>query len=169
MHPLRRRRREERGLPLLVGLREDALDVRRESAVEHLVGLVEDEVGDAVEAHRAALQVVEHAARRPNDDLRAAVDRVLLRPEGAAAVDQRRADAGALAERVEHVADLLREFARRDEHEGLEPLVLEVDLLDQGDAEGERLAGAGEGLADDVFAFEQWGMDCDWISVGSSI
>ena len=63
VHPLRRRRREERRLPLAGRLREDALDVRREAAVEHLVRLVEHEVGDAVEAHRAARQVVEHAAR----------------------------------------------------------------------------------------------------------
>ena len=98
VHPLRRGGGEERRLPFARRLREDALDVRREAAVEHLVGLVEHEVGDAVEAHRAAVQVVEHASRRADDDLRAAVDRVLLRAEGPAAVDQRRADAGALAE-----------------------------------------------------------------------
>ena len=60
-------------------------------------------------------------------------------------------------ELLEHVADLLRQFARRHEHQRLEPLVLEVDLFDEGDAERERLARSGECLSDDVFAFEQGG------------
>ena len=164
MHPVRRRRREERGLALRVRLREDALDVRREAAVEHLVRLVEHDVGDAVDAHRAVVQVVEHAAGRADDDLRAAVDGVLLRAEGTAAVDERRLDLRLLRQLVEHVADLDGQLARRHEDQRLEPLVLGHDLLDERQAERERLAGAGVGLADDVAAFEQ-----GWYGVGLDV
>src|SRR3712207_8017670 len=45
-HPGRHGSREERRLPLARDVRQDPLDVGREAAVEHLVGLVEDEVAE---------------------------------------------------------------------------------------------------------------------------
>ena len=71
---------------------------RREALVEHLVGLVEDEDADGVEVQGAALQVVEDAAGRANDDLGAALEGVDLRAVADAAVDGQRREAGGLAE-----------------------------------------------------------------------
>ena len=51
-----------------------------EADVEHPVGLVEHDVADLVERQRAAVQVVEHAAGRADDEVAAA-----RQPAGAAA------------------------------------------------------------------------------------
>ena len=71
-HRRRQRRRQQQRLPLLRAAAQDALDVRPEADVEHAVGLVEDDVADVVERQGAARQVVEHPARRADDDVAAA-------------------------------------------------------------------------------------------------
>ena len=141
--------------------REDALDIGREAPVEHLVGLVEHEVGDAVEPHRPAVEVVEDAARRADDDLRPGVDRILLRAEGAAAVDQRRCGCRRGLASASSTSPTCWASSRvGTSTSAWSHLLSRVDLLDQRQAEGERLAGAGEGLADDVASFEEMGDGC---------
>ena len=54
-------------------LLEDPLDVVDETHLQHLVGFVEHEAGHSAEVERAALDVVHHAARRADDDVRAAL------------------------------------------------------------------------------------------------
>ena len=60
-----------------------------------------------------------------------------------------------LAEQGQVLGDLHRQLARRRQDDRLGVALAGVDALDQGDAEGGGLAGAGEGLGDDVFALEQ--------------
>ena len=67
-------RAEERGLPLLGHRAEDVVDVAREPDVEHLVGLVEDDEAHTLQAQRPTLQVVDHAARRADDHVGAALE-----------------------------------------------------------------------------------------------
>ena len=69
-------------------VREDAVDLRLEAHVEHPVGLVEDEHAHVVEVDQPPLDQVEEAARRRDQDVRAA--RTLgLAADGGAAVDRR--------------------------------------------------------------------------------
>ena len=99
---------------------------------------------------------VEQAAGRADDDVDALLQRLDLRLEGAAAVDGLDADLAHAARGLEVLGDLDAQLAGRDDDERLRgagrALVLALDALQQRDAEAERLAGAGAGLADEVLA-----------------
>lgn len=144
---------------------DDLLDVRQEAEVEHLVGLVQDQRADLGEVHLLLVGQVEQTARGADDDVDALAQRLDLRLVGTAAVDGEDADVTDLAGGLEVVGDLGAELAGRDHDQrlrGLGELLLggaagvdvgaHDDPLDQRQAETERLAGAGLGLADDVVA-----------------
>ena len=99
-------------------LRDDLPHVVDEAHVEHPVGLVEHEDFDAGEVERAAPDVVEQAARRGDDDVDAALERLELRPHPDAAEDGDAAEAGVLAVRADGRFDLDRELPRRGDDEG---------------------------------------------------
>ena len=153
--PLRHGGREEGGLALARGPGQDLGDLRAEAAIEHLVGLVENEEADVIEAEVALAVEIGDATRRADDDLGAATKRVFLRTHRAATVDKHGLDAGSLSEGVEHAANLDRELAGRGQDEDLDGLDRGIDRLDGGNAEGEGLAGAGPGLADEIASLEQ--------------
>ena len=71
-------RREEQRLPARRQQAADALDVGDEAHVEHAVGLVDDEDLDAGQQDAAALELVEHAAGRRDQDVGAAVELLVL-------------------------------------------------------------------------------------------
>ena len=116
------------------------------------------------QVQRAAVGEVEQPARRADDDLDAALERVELPLVGHTAVDGEDAGAAVLGGQREVVGDLERELTGRghDERLGLvgggEVLVVGVvrgdGPLQQRDAERQGLAGAGAGLADEVGAEE---------------
>lgn len=81
------RRREEQHAPLLAGVAHDLLDVLHEAHVEHFVGFVQYEVTDVFEFQRAAADVVQHAARRADDDIDAFGEPAQLFAHRGAAVD----------------------------------------------------------------------------------
>ena len=138
-------------------LAEDALDVGPEPDVEHPVGLVEDDVEDVAEVERPPLDVVEHAAGRADDDVDAAVQGPELPLDRLAAVDAADGDVLAVGELLQLDDDLLDELAGRRQDDGLGAPAAGFEHLDQRDAEGGGLAGAGLGLADDVVAVEGLG------------
>ena len=70
---------EQRRLALQREGAEDPLQVVGEAHVEHLVGLVEHDGRDLVEAERAAIQVIDRAAGRRDHDVHAAREPVELR------------------------------------------------------------------------------------------
>ena len=118
---------------------------------------------DVAELQVALLGQVEQPARGADDDLDAACQRLDLRLVGAAAVDGEDADAAAAAGASRGrrpPGRPARGWGRRRgpaacpaSASGVEPLVGRGDdPLQQRDAEAERLAGAGLGLADDVVA-----------------
>ncbi len=129
---------------------------RQEAHVEHLVRLVQDELGDAREIEVAAVEVIEEAPGGPHDDVAAFAQRVGLRVERHATVDGRDRQA-ALASDGQVVGDLHAQLARRCDHERLSGLQVAVDPMQQRQPEREGLAGPGAGLPDHVGALERHG------------
>ena len=114
-------RRGDRGaqqqrLPLLRAAAEDFFDVGPEADVEHAVGFVEHDDFELVELQRAAADVVEHAARRADDDVGAAFELVDLAADRLAAVERHAGHPPAVGELFEFVAHLHGELARRHQH-----------------------------------------------------
>jgi len=101
--------------------------------------------------------VVDEAARRRDDHVGPSAERLGLRAHPDAADDHGAADAPAVAEALDLLADLERELAgrREDERAGAG---LAREPVDDGEEEGGGLAGAGGGGADDV-APEERGRD----------
>src|SRR3546814_10247927 len=82
-------RREQRDLTRVRRGLEDGFDVLDETHLQHFVGFVEHQITDAGQIERAALEMVEHASRRADDDMYAAPQRRELRTIGLATVDRR--------------------------------------------------------------------------------
>ncbi len=156
-------RREQHRLAGLGRHRDELLDVRQEAEVEHLVGLVEDQRVHVREVERPAVGQVDEAARGADDDVDAGLERVELRVVADAAVDGEDAQAEVLAGEREVARDLERELTGRGDDERLRLALRHVRVrrvlgrdaaLEHRDAEGERLAGARAGLADQVGAHQ---------------
>ena len=122
---------------------------------QHLVGFIENQRAHAVEAERAAADVVEHAARGTGDDVATSLKRIdLLYPSAR----RRRPRSGdvAIGDQAAHfVCDLQRKLTRGDQHQGLDAAVLAGDggidqTLREGQAEGRGLARASASLNDQV-------------------
>jgi hypothetical protein len=147
------RRREQRDLAPGRRLLENALDGIDEAHRQHLVGLVEHEETQAAQFQRAALDVIDHAPRRADDDVDAALQRVQLRLVALAAVDRQDVEArqvrGVALEGLRH---LQREFARRHQHQHLRLTAAELDAGQRRQRERGRLAGAGLRLPEHVLA-----------------
>ena len=138
----------------------DALDVGDEAHVEHAVGLVDDQDLDAGHQDLAALEQVEQAAGRGDEDVDAAVELLELVVEGDAADDQRHGQLVVAAVAVEALLDLRGEFARRLEDQRARHARPGAALFEQGQHgqdEGGGLAGAGLGDADDIAARQRMG------------
>ena len=130
---------------------DDRIDVFGEAHVEHLVGFVEHEHLDETEVERLAAQVIEHAARRADDDFSAAPQRADLVIHRRAAVDRHDVQVRSLRVLVEGFGDLHRQLARRHQHQRADlaaaGLLSRDSLSRSGKRERRGLAGAGRGLA----------------------
>ena len=143
-------------------LAQDSLDVGQEAEVEHLVGLVEHQHGDPAELQVALLREVEQPAGRADDDVGAGLQRVDLRLVGAPAVDghdgQLAVAGGEVFRRDGEVAGHLQAQLAGGHHDecardaGQRAFGVGGDALQQRHTEGEGLAHAGAGLADQVVA-----------------
>ncbi len=112
------RGREQQRLAILLRQRvEDALHLRQEAHVEHAVGLVENEDLDARDVGRAPFEMIDQAARRGDDDVDAAAQRVDLRLHADAAEDRRGEHAQMLGVGADVLVNLRGELARRREDE----------------------------------------------------
>ena len=162
----RHRRREEQRLAPRGQKPDHALDVVDEAHVEHAVGFVENEDLELPQVDDALPREVEQAARRRDEDVDAAPQRLLLRVLTDAAEDYRRAKRQMLAIGREALADLCGELARRRQHEAANVTValagrdVRETLQDrQGECRG--LAGAGLGEAEQVAPGENmWNRLC---------
>src|SRR5262249_14613030 len=111
--------REERRLAAGRRVAQDRVDVVDEAHVEHLVALVEDDDRERAQVERAAAEVVQHAAGRSDDDLRAGLELIDLTADRLAAVDGRDVDPAIAAELAQLAGDLQAELARRDQDQRL--------------------------------------------------
>ena len=151
----RHRRREERRLAPARAHPQDLLDVLDEAEVEHLIGLVEDDVAGRGEDQRAARHQVHHPADGGDDDVGAGAQLRLLRFDRRAAEDGDDLDVEVLGVGAQRLGHLDAELAGRREDDRLHLVDGRVDVLEQGQAEGGGLAGPGLRLADHVVAGEQ--------------
>ena len=162
------RRGEQHRLALVGDHRHDALDIGQEAHVEHFVGLIEHQHAHIGQIHIAAVGEIDDATGCADDDVDALGQCVDLRFVCAAAVDGEDAKSLEAAGALEVCGHLQAEFAGGADDKslrlagGLAQRVVAgcarcVEALEQRDAEAERLAGAGLGLADDVVALEGHG------------
>ncbi len=158
-------RREQHGLALGRQHVDDLLDVGQEAQVEHLVGLVENQALDVLEVQLLLAREVEQAARGADDHVDALLQGLDLGLVGPAAVDRHDAHITDLAGGQQIVGHLRAQLARGDDderlrgvREGLGPRAARLHVggdghaFEEREAEAQRLAGAGLGLADDVRA-----------------
>ena len=163
----RHRGGEQHGLPLLGHHPQDLLDVRQETQIEHLVGLVEDQHLDLAQDELGLVGQVEQAAGGAHDQVDAllqsldllfvrgaAVDREHLERAGAAARGGGQAGGGDL----EVLGDLDAQLTGGHDHERAGRAVELAggltgrDAVQQRDAEPVGLAHAGTGLPDEIGA-----------------
>ena len=110
---------EEQGGVCLWDALEDCVYALRKTHGEHLVGLVEDECADVVEAGCAALHEVDEASWRGNNDIHAVAQRPHLRLEAGTAIDGEDAYAGQVfGKGAQVVGNLQTQFACWREDDG---------------------------------------------------
>ena len=115
----RHRGGEEQEVTLLRYFGEDRLEALREAHRQHLIGFVQDDCLDAIEAGCTTLHEVDETTRGGDDDLYATAKRADLCLDRGASVDGEDAYRGeVLAIGREVVSDLQTELAGRAEDEG---------------------------------------------------
>ncbi len=155
---------------------EDRLQLLAEAEVEHLVGLVEHHGLEGGGVEVVALNVVAHAPRRADDDVRAALEEAPLRP-GVHAADRRPdAPTRGFVEPGQLVLDLERELARGCDDQGerrarrRHPLRVAQQVGGQRQAVGDGLAGAGLGGDEQVaprLLLQHGLLDGGWLGVAA--
>ena len=137
--------------------------------VQHPVRLVQHHGLHLTQSHGAALHVVGQAARRGHHDLGPPLQDVDLLGNGLSAVEAHQADPlMAHGDLAHFVGDLHGQLPGGGQNHRLHVLTVRVDALDDGDAEGHGLAGAGGGLGDDVLS-RQHGGDAPGLNGGADL
>ena len=134
---------------------DDPLHVWEEAHVEHAVRFVQHERGDAFEAAVALIDVIEQAAGRGDDKVRAGPKCPLLGSDRLAADDERGANRRVFREPAADRFDLLGKFARRGNHHGPRDAPRQTDQpVKQRQQKCCGLPRAGLGRGDHVLAGE---------------
>ena len=148
--------REQGRLAAAGRLRQDPLDVLDEAHAQHLVGFVQHDQLQRGQVQRAAPQVVHDAPRRADHDLHAAAQALQLFLDRLPAVDRQHAHGAEPAGvGVQGLGHLDGQLARGGQDQRLHRAGVGVELLQDGQRKGGRLAGAGRRLADHVAPGEQ--------------
>ncbi len=148
---------EQQVLPLLRQELDDPADVVDEAHVEHAIGLVQHQDFHAAQVHGALLHVVEQAARRRDEDVHAALERVNLRMDADAAENDGGAHRRVLAIGAHAFLHLRSELARRHEDEHADVPLRRAQALQDRQGEAGGLAGAGLRGGEQVAAGEHDG------------
>ncbi len=135
---------------------EDLADVLAEADVEHPVHFVEDGEAHVPHMQMAAFDHVHQAAGGAYHDLGISAELIDLGLDALPAVDRGGDDRGVSAQGVDVVGDLEAKLAGGDQDQALEGDIPRTHL-EEGEAEGGGLAGAGAGLTQDVLALEHLG------------
>jgi len=132
---------------------EDVVDLLSETAGQHLVGLVEDELLHAVGLEDATLDHVVDTAGGTDNDLGAVLKGLHVVTDAGATNAGVALDLHEVADGNNDLLDLLGKLTGRSEDEGLASLDRGVDLLEDRNGEGGGLAGTGLGLSDNIVAY----------------
>ena len=157
IHPLGHGRREEGGLPIFRGPAEDLVDLRRKSAIEHLISFIENQEADPVQYKRTLLIEIGDAARGTDHDLGAPTELLDLGTKCPATVDQCNLDTSALGQIREDRADLNGQLPGWGQDKHLDGAKVGIDRFDGRNTEGEGFAGTGPGLANDIASGQKEG------------
>ena len=150
---------EQQGLTVLRRGADDFAHGRPETHVEHAVGLVEHEHFHAAQMSGSLVHKVHQTARRGDEHVDAAVERLDLRVVGNAADHGEDAMVRVLRDGAAHLADLLGELARGGDHQHERALVAlgVTEFVHGGQAERGGFARAGLRGGDQVAALEHLG------------
>ncbi len=143
-------RGEEQGGFVLVRRAQDRFDILDKAHVEHLVGLVEDEVGDVLEAQGFAVEMVQNPARRTDNDIHSLAQPPELVADGLAPIDGHDPYFFLPLEGVDLFGHLDGQFTCRCEHDGLDHAEALHRLFDDRQTKGGGLSGARLGLTDEI-------------------
>ena len=110
--------REKEGLADLGQQPDDALHIGHEAHIQHAVRLVDHQDLNVHQEDLAALEKIEQASRRGDQDLHAAVQLLLLLGQGGAAGQERHGELVVLAVELEVLGHLGRQLARRRDDQG---------------------------------------------------
>ena len=153
---LAHRCREQRGLALARGMREDPLDVLDEAHAQHLVGLVEHHGTQAGKLQAVAFDMVDDPPRRADHHMRAATQLAQLHRHALPAIDWQYLETRQVPRvLLERFGNLDRQFPRGRQHQHLRFATLQVEPLQRRQGEGGGLAGTGLGLAKQVAPGQQ--------------
>ena len=143
-------------------LAQDPFDIGQEAEIQHLVGLVEHEHGDAAQLQVALLREVQQPAGRADDDVGAGLQRVDLWLVGPSTVDRHDGQLAILGSEVlrrdgQVARHLQAQLAGRHNDECAGDATQRAvgvvgDALQQRHTEGVGLAHPGAGLADQIVA-----------------
>ena len=142
---------EHTQIPAVGDLVQNAGNIVDKAHIQHPVRLVQHHGSHILQRHGTALHVVAEAARGGHHDLGTALQGVDLLADGLAAVEADQAHALVAHGDIPHlVGDLHGQLAGGGQDDGLHRLALGVDALNDGNAEGHGLTGAGGCFCDDV-------------------
>ena len=159
---LRHRGGEEQGLAPGGQELDDLADVVDEAHVEHGVGLVQHEVLEVIQSDVALVDEVQKAPGGGHDNVHTTLERGDLLALFDPAEDDGVVELLVLAVVADALADLGGEFARWTQDQGADdpaalPARLLAEPMEHGKGKGRRLAGAGLGDTEDVFAVHDVG------------
>mmetsp|Transcript_3805 Transcript_3805/g.11859 ORF Transcript_3805/g.11859 Transcript_3805/m.11859 type:complete len:432 (+) Transcript_3805:100-1395(+) len=143
-------RREHANLQVGGQQLEDVVDLILEPTAEHLVGLVQAEHLDRARVHRPTTEHVIHTTGGAHHHVHAALQDALVLAHRRATHARVALDRQVVAQGAHDLLDLLRQLARRRQHQRLHLSLLVVDVLQDARAERRRLASARLRLLDHV-------------------
>ena len=148
--------REQKGLAVSRALLCHGDDVGKKAHVQHAIGFIQHQGLEVADIELAALHQVHHAAGRTHDDVRAVFQRCNLVTRRYAAIDGDDLD---VVLRTRQTADfgshLVGQLTRGAQHQRLHGKPARVQAVNDGQAEGSRLAAASAGLGDQVLALQR--------------
>jgi hypothetical protein len=146
---------EQQRLTVLRDLLHHAIDLRRETHVQHPVGLVQHQHFEIIRHHVLLLEMVEQSTRCRDHDVHTTAQRRLLRLVRDTTEDRCHLDARATRVLPHALLHLQRQLARRREHQRARALRPVQQATDQRQCERRRLAGSRLGKPDDVGAAQR--------------
>ena len=150
-HDTRRHRsRKEQDPAIIVRLGQNSLDIVDKPHVQHLVGLIEDQVLQFLEIQGSPAQVIEDTPRRTDHNIDTLAQTPQLLGHRRTAINSRNDQLAVFIEREQLFGHLQRELASRHENQSLHGSLLRGKSLQNGQPECGRLACSGLRLCDNI-------------------